>query len=162
MSQIGFLIHPLITLLSLCCANQLHADTFYKWIDQEGVTHYGAQAPAEQATTKVRTSEQSTNDATRGDAALESAKKSAQQQAEAQAQKKQADTKTLNEAELAKQLQQNCEQAQKNIDTLKTNPRVREKDAEGNFKFLAPEEHQKRISETQEYLSGNCGKPTTN
>ncbi len=158
MSQTGFLRPLLIAVLgvSFFCASSLQADTIYKWVDQDGVTQYGAKAPDEQDATKIQVSEQSTNDTTRGKAVSDATKKNIQQQADAAQQKKQADAKAASAADLEKQLQQNCELAKKNADALKTNPRVREKDAEGNFRYLAPEEHQKRITETQEYITTNC------
>lgn len=164
MSQTCFLRPLLISVLafSLFCAGSLQADTIYKWVDKDGVTHYGAKAPDEQDATKIQVSEQPTSDATRGKAVSEATKKNIQQQADAAQQKKQADAKATSAADREKQLQQNCEQAKKNANALNTNPRVREKDTEGNFRYLAPEEHQKRITETQEYITTNCGNTKKN
>jgi hypothetical protein len=159
MSQIGFFRPTLITLLGIgiFCLAPAQANTFYKWVDAEGVTHYGAKPPEEQDATKIKTSGQAASDAARGEAVSESLKKNAEKDAQAQQKKQKDAAKAKTDAELAEELKKNCEQAKNNAATLSTSARVREKDAEGNFRYLAPEEQQKRINETQEYLNTNCG-----
>ena len=164
MSQTGLLRPSLITLLgaAFICLSSAQANTFYKWVDAEGVTHYGTKPPEEQDATKIQTSGQAASDAARGEAVSETLKKNTEAQTKARQQKIEADGKAKTNSELAEELKKNCEQAKKNAATLSTSPRVREKDAEGNFRYLAPEEQQKRINETQEYISSNCGDVNSN
>lgn len=158
MSQTGFFRPHFIALLgaSIFCFPPVHANTFYKWVDADGVTHYGTTAPEAHEATKIKTNKQAASDAARGEAVSETLKKTAEQNINAQQKTNQDAIKAKTDAELKEELKKNCEQAQKNVATLGASPRVREKDAAGNFRYLAPEEQKTRLNETQEYLKGNC------
>jgi glutaredoxin len=41
------MLKALVFLLVLVLSGQLHADSFYKWVDADGVTHYSEKPPAE-------------------------------------------------------------------------------------------------------------------
>lgn len=140
-------------------SNLAPADTFYKWTDAEGVTHYDKRAPTEGTATQVRTQSQTASDSARGESQSTEQKQQRTNEKKAAEDKKQQ-ASTADEAKNNQELlKQNCEQAKQNLATLNSSPRVREKDAQGNLRFLAPEEHQQKLNEAQKYLNDNCSEP---
>ncbi|ANJ54289.1 DUF4124 domain-containing protein [Pseudomonas silesiensis] len=123
----------------LCMAGQI-----YKWVDAQGVTHFGAQPPqGQEATSVVTPSVPAGKPPTppRSDAIGD-------QQAIDKTVKKQV-------AEQQAQLKVFCEQARTNLAQLQNNPRIRE-EIDGEMRRLTDETRQERITEAQKQIAENC------
>ena len=157
-----FALAILISILALTA----QADGIYKWVDENGVVHFGAQPPKEkqvevvrkpksdrykqwqaeqQALTAAQQEETSEDDAT---AEAPSGKREpAGQDDQAQQQ--------LTKAQQAVQAQR-CRMAQSNLQELQTHSRVREVGADGKIRVLPEEERQQRIANAKQTISQNC------
>ena len=123
----------------LCMAGQI-----YKWVDAQGVTHFGAQPPQGQEATSVVTPSVPAGKLPtlpRSDAIGD-------QQAIDKTVKKQV-------AEQQAQLKVFCEQARTNLAQLQNNPRIRE-EIDGEMRRLTDETRQERITEAQKQIEQNC------
>jgi hypothetical protein len=120
------------------------AGQVYKWVDAQGVTHFGAQPPeGTEATTVIKSSPSVTKPP-----APPSGGPIGDQKAIDKEVKKQI-------AEQEAQLKAFCEQARTNLAQLQNNPRVRE-DVEGEMRRLTDEERRQRIDETSKQIEENC------
>jgi len=139
------------------------ADGIYKWEDENGVVHYGAQPPQEkevevfrkpkserykqwQAEQVALKTEQAADEATSTERAV-----AAKPEAEQEPQQDEALTKAQ-EAVRA----QRCRQAQANLQELTTHSRVREVGPDGQMRVLPEEERQARIGGAQQAIRDNC------
>lgn len=141
------------------------ADGIYKWVDEDGVVHFGAQPPKEKEVEVVRKpksdrykqwqSEQQAlavakqEETAEGDAAAEAQsgiREPAGQDDQAQ---------QLTKAQQAVQAQR-CRMAQSNLKELQTHSRVREVGADGKIRVLPEEERQQRIANAQRTIQENC------
>jgi len=74
----------------------------------------------------------------------------------------QEELKRLREAQeadnqaIAKQEKDNCEQARSNLQTLTTQSRIRVEGADGEFKFLTPEEIIEQRKKAEEIIKRDC------
>ncbi len=137
------------------------ASSFYKWVDKDGVTHYGAHPPQgeEQAAsevTKVRTTNKTPANAVEANQRLEAQREA--QKAKTDDQKAaEADRKREEEEKAyAEQMKKNCEVSRKNVETLTNNARVREQGEDGEFRYLTPDEHQQRIDKAKSFMAEHC------
>jgi len=142
-------IHPqcraitisLFCLMALLISNSASSADFYKWQDDDGVTHYSAQPPRNQRPAeKVR----ATNTTGSPAAAKEPASRD------------KAETEMAAEqAAPSKKNSENCALAQKNLKTLQERARVRIKEGE-TFRYLSPEEKQDMEKSTREQIKEAC------
>jgi hypothetical protein len=129
----------LLGMSPLCMAGQI-----YKWVDAQGVTHFGAQPPQGQAATSVVTP------------SVPAGKPSTLPRSDAIGDQ-QAIDKTVKKqvAEQQAQLKVFCEQARTNLAQLQNNPRLRE-EIDGEMRRLTDETRQERITEAQKQIEQNC------
>lgn len=137
-------MRTIIFIASLLIGPACMAGQIYKWVDAQGVTHFGAQPPQEHdAATLVTPSVPASKPArppastTVGD-----------QQAIDNKVKKQV-------AEQEAQLKAFCEQARTNLAQLQNNPRLRE-EVEGELRRLSEQQRQERTAEAQRQITENC------
>ena len=129
-------------LIGICPVSM--AAQIYKWVDEQGVTHFDAQPPqGREAATVVTPSSSAGKPAT-----LPRSNAIGDQQAIDKTVKKQV-------AEQQAQLKVFCEQARTNLAQLQNNPRLRE-DVDGEMRRLTDEQRQERISESQRQIAENC------
>jgi len=123
----------------LCMAGQI-----YKWVDAQGVTHFGAQPPQGQEATSVITP------------SVPAGKPPTPPRSDAIGDQ-QAIDKTVKQqvAEQQAQLKVFCEQARTNLAQLQNNPRIRE-EIDGEMRRLTDETRQERITEAQKQIADNC------
>ena len=147
-----FLGGALLTLASLSSAAK-----FYKWVDDNGVTHYGASPPLGVQAIEVNTRTSASSDQERAIDSL-NAKREASARAKA-ADEQRAEEKKRMDTEPDAVARERCEQHQKNLDTLKNKPIVRQDNPEtGEMEVLDQEARNKMIVETQEALNQCQGK----
>ena len=118
----------------------------YKWVDAQGVTHFGAQPPEGQQATSVNTTIAPAPAAI--PAKLPQVGVDEEQQAIDEKVKKEVAAK---EAER----KQYCEKMRTNLAQLENNPRLRE-EVNGEVRRVDEDERQKRIAETKKAIAENC------
>ena len=138
--------------LALLAASSISvAEKFYKWVDENGVTHYGAQAPNDQDASEVNTR---TNASSSQDEAIDAL--NARRQADAQQREK-----ARKSAEEAKRIAENpqavnedrCETHRKNIEILQNKPIVRRENPDtGELEVLDMDQREQLISEARKAL----------
>lgn len=133
------------------------ADEFYKWVDENGVTHYTQTPPKEPGVSsqKIRASGTTVNqdEAAKARQRLETSRSSFQTSAE-----QRAITKGLEEEEKEKALKlaKYCEDARKNLKVLNEHARIREKGKDGEYKVLSEEEKQAKVARNQKHVKEYC------
>ncbi|GAA5525050.1 hypothetical protein Maes01_01610 [Microbulbifer aestuariivivens] len=161
------------TVTTFTLALVAQADGIYKWVDEDGVVHFGAQPPqAEKQVEVVRKpkseryrqweSEQMATQASLqgdkqpGDEAKATDTAAQQQDAQQQAQKKaQEEAEQLAKAEKALKAQR-CRMARSNLESLTSRNRVREVGADGNQRVVPEDERQARIANARKAIADNC------
>ncbi|HEY8570206.1 DUF4124 domain-containing protein [Microbulbifer sp.] len=156
--------------LGIGLAATVQADGIYKWVDENGVVHFGSQPPKREQVEVVKApksdrfkqwqQEQNALVAQRklatgaeaGDKGNTENKPESEPQTKEEKSAKQADTSA---AEMAARAQR-CRNAQARLQELQARPRVREVDANGNYRVLAEEERQQRIRQTKDLLQNDC------
>ena len=118
----------------------------YKWVDAQGVTHFGAQPPEGQQATSINTTIAPAPAAI--PAKLPQVGVDEEQQAIDEKVKKEVAAK---EAER----KQYCEKMRTNLAQLENNPRLRE-EVNGEVRRLDENERQKRIAEAKKAIAENC------
>lgn len=127
------------------------ASQVYKWVDAQGVTHFGAQPPQGQQATSVNTATPKPKPAP-----AEAPKAVPTFKSIADPEQAAIDEKVKQEV-AAKEVERKkyCEDVRTNLSQLENNPRVRT-EVEGEMRRLSEEERQKRIAEAQKAIAENC------
>nr|WP_010132119.1 DUF4124 domain-containing protein [Microbulbifer agarilyticus] len=154
--------------LSLGLMAAAHADGIYKWVDENGVVHFGSQPPQDGQVEVVKApkseryrqwqNEQQALQANRQLATavqLEDAATTTPAQTTDADQNQQAQQEKLDQAEMAARAER-CQSAQRRLQELEARSRVREVDASGNYRVLGEDERQQRIQQTREILLSSC------
>jgi hypothetical protein len=119
----------------------------YKWVDAQGVTHFGAQPPQGQQVETVNTVTAPAKPA---------ATPQSVEQDEAEADQSNIDRKVKQQvAAQEAERKRYCETMRTNLAQLQNNPRVRVED-NGETRRLTEEERQSRINETRDKIAENC------
>lgn len=141
------------SVLAAFLASPLQASEVYKWVDEDGVTHYGERAPADKNYSTVKTYGEVPGGG-------EEAKQRLEQQ---RTDKKASEAKDIDYAqqkkvadEQAKVRAENCKGARSNLKTIEENARVRILGEDGEFRYLSEEERQQQINSAKEMISENC------
>ncbi|AGA85607.1 DUF4124 domain-containing protein [Stutzerimonas stutzeri] len=133
-------------LLLALCGNVMAAQV-YKWVDAQGVTHFGAQPPQGQQVETVNTVTAPAKPAAAPQPPV---------QDEAEADQSSIDRKVKQQvAAQEAERKRYCETMRTNLAQLQNNPRVRVED-NGETRRLTEEERQSRINETRDKIAENC------
>lgn len=135
--------------LLLALSASAMASQVYKWVDEQGVTHFGSQPPQGQQATSVNTATAQPKPTTPPPPAptFDSVADPKQAEYDEKVKKEVAHT----EAELKKF----CESIRSNLAQLTNNPRV-EFEVNGEVRRMTEEERQKQISDAKKSISENC------
>lgn len=144
-------LHKLVLCAAAVLLGAAASDTwskeFYRWQDDEGVTHYSAHPPKDRSATKVR----ATN--TKVEAPQETA---AGADTEANQDDKLDAGQTSGSAnERPAPDPERCAAAERNVKALQENARVRIKE-NGAYRFLSPEEMQEKLRIARKILADEC------
>lgn len=132
-----------LALLALVLSPNALSKDFYKWQDEQGVTHYSAHPPrGDKASTKIR----ATNIKGKAAPAKSSAPKN-----EAPA----ATKPTSVEKAASKKDPQACKRARTNLKTLQEHGRVRVKEGD-DYRFLSDEEHKANQLRAKKEIKTAC------
>lgn len=133
--------------LMLALSATAMASQVYKWVDDNGVTHFGAQPPQGQQSTTINTSAPPPRPAP-----------SAPAPAVEQADPEQAAIDNKVKQDVAKQEAERkryCENARTNLAQLENNPRLR-LEVEGELRRINEDERQERITELKKSIAETC------
>jgi hypothetical protein len=125
----------------------------YKWVDENGQTHYSQQAPRDIPATVIKTPPPPAIDPNIAQQQVDEL--ITQQEAEDQVQLEQQNQQKI-EAEKVADQQKNCEIAKQQLEQYQNNPGRRIMDADGNLTRLAEEERQQKTQESQENVTKYC------
>ncbi|MDO9624444.1 MAG: DUF4124 domain-containing protein [Pseudomonas sp.] len=134
--------------LLLALSASAMASQVYKWVDAQGVTHFGAQPPQGQQATTINTASPPPKTAKPEAAPTFESIADPEQAAIDESVKRAVATQ---EAERKKY----CESTRTNLAQLQNNPRVRV-EVDGEVRRLNEEERQQRISEAKQAIIKNC------
>ncbi|TXR35796.1 DUF4124 domain-containing protein [Ectopseudomonas mendocina] len=141
--------HMILTgTLMLALSATAMASQVYKWVDDKGVTHFGAQPPQGQQATTINTAAPPPRPAPSEPASSIEEQLDPEQAA---IDKKVKEDVARQEAER----KQYCENARTNLAQLENNPRVRIEDG-GEVRRIDENERQERISELKKSIAENC------
>ena len=134
-------------LMLALCGNAMAAQV-YKWVDAQGVTHFGAQPPQGQQVETVNTVFSPGKSATPPAPAV--------QEIDAEPDQRTIDRKVKQQvAAQEAERKRYCETLRTNLAQLQNNPRVRVEE-NGETRRVTEEERQARISETRDKIAENC------
>ncbi|MFZ3207017.1 MAG: glycosyltransferase [Pseudomonadales bacterium RIFCSPLOWO2_02_FULL_63_210] len=134
--------------LLLALSASAMASQVYKWVDAQGVTHFGAQPPQGQQATTINTA---TPPAKTAEPAATPTFESSADPEQAAIDEKVKQEIATQEAERKKY----CQTVRTNLAQLENNPRVRV-EVDGEVRRLNEEERQQRISEAKQAITKNC------
>ncbi|MCQ4255723.1 DUF4124 domain-containing protein [Stutzerimonas stutzeri] len=135
-------------LLLALCGNVMAAQV-YKWVDAQGVTHFGAQPPQGQQVETVNTVTAPAKPAAKPDT-------SAPDETGSEADQNSIDRKVKQQvAAQEAERKRYCENMRTNLAQLQNNPRVRVED-NGETRRVTEEERQARIAETRDKIAEHC------
>ena len=137
--------------LLLALAPTVMAAQVYKWVDAQGVTHFGAQPPEGTNASAVKTN----TAPPKSNFPLPPPKPAAPPSVD-EKQKAVDDKVKQDVAQQEAMRAQNCSQARENVAQLKNNPRVRVKEENGEYRRITEEERQARIVENEKAVQENC------
>lgn len=136
--------------LLLMLSGSVLAGQIYKWVDPQGVTHFGAQPPQGQtvqaistATPAPKPSKPASGDSTAAQTKGESLQRKIDHQVKKQVAEQEAERKRY------------CTTLRTNLAQLQNNPRVRV-EKNGDLRRLNEEERQTRIGETERKIAETC------
>ncbi len=126
-------------------STSLHAGAIQKWVDDEGNVHYGDAPPADTKTESVRVLSAPSNPGR----ALPRLNSSSDEQATDEA------TEEEN-AQLAAQMRDNCERANKNMALLTGGGRVKLNEPNGESRYLDAQEIEERRVQAEKDIKTYC------
>jgi len=144
----GLSLAALSSLVFLLAAPVL-ADNYYKWIDDNGMTHYGEHPPKGANIIKKGKTQTGHSQATTYTGAATSPTKTV---ANSDTSKKNSEADTA----ASQKDPERCTSAQSNLEAMRTHSRIKVKDKNGEYRFLTPEEIQDRQGEAQKAADESC------
>ncbi len=139
----------LTTSLLLALSASAMASQVYKWVDAQGVTHFGSQPPQGQSATSINTSAPQPK-------AVEEEQPAPTFESIADPEQAAFDKKAKEEV-AAKEAERKkyCEDVRTNLAQLENNPRIRV-EVDGEVRRLGEDERQQRITEAKKAIAENC------
>ncbi len=126
-------------LASLLISPLVLADKIYSWVDEKGVTHYGENPPKDTPSRLINKRTGHSEPVNYGE------------------EKKEEDKPKATAATGPEPSPERCELARKNLQVLTTNPRVKTTDANGEQRFMTPEEMQAQVETMEKIIADECG-----
>lgn len=132
--------------LLLALSSSAMASQVYKWVDDKGVTHFGAHPPQGQEATSINTANPPPRPAAPAEPApqVDTQQQVIDEKVKAQVAEQEAERKKY------------CEGARTNLAQLQNNPRVRIEGDGGELRRIGEDERQERIAELKKSIDENC------
>lgn len=145
-------------LLGSLLAAPVMAAQFYKWTDENGVTHYSENPPPATAKSATEVKVQ-TRLPSGADAATQSLQKQRESSSKANADAtkgKQGNTTTAPAKEDASKNAERCKRSRENLAAMEEHGRVSETDDKGEKRVLSDEEKNQRMDEARRLIKAFC------
>ncbi len=143
----------LLALVLLNAAAPAMADKYYKWVDDNGVTHYGTEPPATGAPESVRTYGPSSDQGKEIKALQNQREAAARAREQAEEQAREAERIAKEPKAVAKE---RCEEHRKNLDTLQNKPVVRVENPQTGELEVIDQARRDQMIETTRAALKNC------
>lgn len=124
-----------------------HTATYYRWVDDQNVTHYTTHPPEDRASEKVNIYGSKKSTATPATQITEPTPANADQQAANSPD--QANTKPKKDPKV-------CARARENLKTLQENAQIRQRNEYGEDYILSEEQKAQEIEKAKEAIKKNC------
>lgn len=120
------------------------AGTYYRWVDDQGITHYTSAPPQGMASEKVASFTQS------------SSAPAPVAQAEAETDSSQSQEPQQPEPQVSQKNSERCAIARKRVKALQSNNRIRMATDDGEFRYLSQEDIQAELAASQKAIEESC------
>lgn len=141
-----------LAIATLLMTFTVHAQ-IYKWVDENGQTHYSQQPPASGEAQQIDVPPPPPVDP---EAAQEEVEELIEQQEAAEQAEQEAREQAQQEAEQQAIREENCRIARQNLEQYQNNPGRRVMDEEGNVTRLREEDRQQKMQEFQQQIDEFC------
>ena len=131
---------------SLICSTAMAAKDYYKWVDENGVTHYSARKPVNVETETISVSTGLPRDENGNPVQVEDNATANNAGASQTAAATPEDNKDP----------ERCEAAQRNLRIISENARIRERQEDGTTRFLTQEEIEQRKNLAERAINESC------
>lgn len=141
---------------ALLMASVAAAAQFYKWTDEQGVTHYSEDPPPKSATgtSEVKVQTRLPSDS---DEAVSNLQKQRDETLKASDKAKEDATKSkVDVSKAPEKYAEKCKTLQANLQAMQEHGRVKETDDKGEVRVLTDEEKNNRMDETQRQIKAFC------
>lgn len=140
-------------LLGLVFSVPAHAAEIYKWIDEDGVTHYGQEPPPSADAKRVGVDSPPDEEVERERQEMEDTGEELEANREA---RREAEREERRSAEEREQRERRCADLRESLKKLTENRRLLVPDGEGDVRRLPEEERQERVAERRRQIEENC------
>lgn len=140
--------------LGLVLAVPLQADEIYKWVDEDGVTHYSQQPPPSGDAARVGVDTPPEEEVQRERQEMEETGERLEAQRE---ERRETEEQAREDASEREQREQRCADLRSSLEKLTENRRLLVPDGEGGVRRLPEEERQERVTERRRQIEEECG-----
>ena len=146
-----------LTLIPFAVGQMSHATPFYKWIDEQGATHYTQTPPPQKIAKKVVVSAHIPSDSATAIKKLDTVTKTdlKEDAADEKAADKAKTTATAEAARRAKNAPQ-CQQLRASLTELQSGKRLRESDAKGERSYVTEAQKATKIQQANTQITKDC------
>jgi hypothetical protein len=142
-----------LILVGTAISSFVEAKEFYKWVDDDGVTHYTVRAPKDRPSTLIRTQvgtggSKGNSQAIPASRALPGDETGSDPKAKSK-QDKAAPQMTAVDP-------QRCSVAKANIDTLSNHARIKVTEGDGSIRYLSDSERNEKMAEAEAAMRESC------
>ena len=148
------LVFAMFGMVIVLSASASFADKIYKWTDAEGNVHYGSEKPVDAEAEKMKVDTGKTG-VDRGAKALDDLKQEADDEAE-RIKEEGIPAQPPVPSLPMKEVKRRCEAAKKDLATIQSRGQLRERDEQGNTRYVSEEEKQRRIKAAQKQVREYC------
>jgi len=148
----NFVIATLSTVILFSSAAVL-AEKIYKWTDAEGKVHYGSEKPADADAEKMKVNTDKTG--VESGTALDDLKQQVDDEAERIKEEgipAQPPVPSLSMKEVKKR----CQAAKQDLATIQSRGQLRERDANGEIRYVSDEDKQRRVKAAKQQVREYC------
>lgn len=148
----------IIALAGALLAGHAAAAQFYKWTDENGVTHYSEAPPPETVknSTEVKVPSRQPSGTEAAAQNLQKQREAALKALDEAGKKKPQPTPTAAAKGDKEKNAERCKQLQANLAVMENSGRVSEKDEKGEKRYLTEEEKAKRLDDTRRQIKAYC------
>lgn len=129
------------------------ASEVYKWVDEDGVTHYSQEPPPAADATRVDVDAPPEAEIEREREEMEETGERLEKNRE---QRREAEQAAEQEARDSERREQRCADLRASLEQLTENRRLLVPDGEGDVRRLPEEERQERVAERRRQIAANC------